>query len=292
MIGFQYHSPTSLDEALSLLKEHGDDARVIAGGTALVLFMKQRLAQPGHLVSLRRIPGLDNISATSQEARIGALCAHRAVETSPVLRETVPLVVDTFRQVATPRIRNMATVGGGLVHADPSMDPPPSLIALGARVVLESTSSQRDVPLDEFFLDYYETAILPGEILTGVVVPAPPPNRGSAYLKFLPRTADDYGTVSAAVLLTLDGNGGTCKDIRIGLGSLGNTPIRARAVEAELRGQQVTTDLIRRAAEAVEDEVDPLDDFRGSAQYKREMAQVFVRRAIERAASNIRTVPA
>ena len=292
MIGFQYHSPTSLDEALSLLKEHGDDARVIAGGTALVLFMKQRLTQPGHLVSLRRIPGLDNISATSQEARIGALCTHRAVETSPVLRETVPLVVDTFRQVATPRIRNMATVGGGLVHADPNMDPPPSLIALGARVVLESATSQRDVPLDEFFLDYYETAILPGEILTGVVVPVPPPNSGSAYLKFLPRTADDYGTVSAAVLLTLDGNGGTCQDIRIGLGSLGTTPIRARAVEAALRGQQVTTDLIRRAAESVEDEVDPLDDFRGSAQYKREMAQVFVRRAIESAVSNIRTVSA
>ena len=283
MIGFQYHTPQSLEEAFALLAEHGDDARIIAGGTALVLFMKQRLVQPGHLLSLQKIPGLDGIAVTDDGARIGAMCTHRSVETSPIIQETIPLLSETYHHVATPRIRNMATVGGGLVHADPNLDPPPSLIALGASVVLASASGQRTLPVDEFFLDYYETVIQPGEIVTQVTVPPIPPNSGSALAKFLPRTADDYATVLASTFLTLEQDGSTCKDVKIGLGSVGPTPIRARQAEAVLRGRPLSPELIGEAAEAVEGEVDPMDDFRGSAGYKTQMARVFTRRALEQA---------
>lgn len=283
MNDFQYHAPRTLEEALGLLEEHGDEARIIAGGTALMLFMKQRLVQPGHLVGLHRVPGLDGISSTEEGVHIGAMCTHRTVETSPVLRELVPLLGETYRHVATPRIRNMATVGGGLVHADPNLDPPPSLIALGATVVLASSSGQRTLPVEEFFLDYYETAIMPGEIVTEVVVPSLPTNSGSSYVKFLPRTADDYATVSVAALLTLSEDGSTCSDVKIGLGSVAATPVRARAAEAVLRGRPITEELMEQAADAVESEVEPMDDFRGSAGYKRRMARVFTRRALEQA---------
>ena len=283
MNDFHYHTPHSLAEAFALLRDFGDDIRIIAGGTALVLFMKQRLAQPGHLLSLQKIPGMDGIAATRSGIQLGAMCTHRKVETSPLLGETVPLLCETYRHVATVRIRNMATVGGGLVHADPNLDPPPSLIALDAQVVLASASGQRTLPVEELFLDYYETAMQPGEILTQVLVPPLPPNSGTAYFKFLPRTADDYATVSAAVRLTLGEDGGACEDVRIGLGSLGTTPIRARQAEAVLKGQRITPELMHRAGEAAQGEVDPLDDFRGSADYKRQMAGVFTRRALERA---------
>ena len=291
MNGFQYHSPHSLEEAFALLEDYGDDAHIIAGGTALILFMKQRLVQPGHLLSLSKIPRLDGIAVTDEGVRIGAMCTHRTVETSPILQETVPLLSESYRHVATPHIRNMATVGGGLVHADPNLDPPPGLIALGARVMLASSSGERSLPVEEFFLDYYETAIQPGEIVTEVIVPHVPPNSGASYVKFLPRTADDYATVSVAALLTLSEDSGTlrspqdrlCEDIRIGLGSVGTTPIRARGAEAVLRGRPITPELMRQAAEAVEGEVEPLDDFRGSARYKTQMAQVFTRRTLEQA---------
>ncbi len=280
---FQFHTPERLEDALSLLDQYGDDARVFAGGTALLLFMKQRFAQPDHLVSLQKIPALDGIDVTDGEIRLGAMLTHRTVETSPLLQETVSLLGETYRHVATTRIRNMATVGGGLVHGDPNLDPPPSLIVLGAKAVLASSSGERTVPVEEFFLDYYETAIQPGEIVTQVIVPIVPPNTGTVYIKFLPRTADDYATVSVAALLTLDDDNSTCKEVKIGLGSLGTIPIRGRQAEDVLRGKAISPELIRQAAEAAEEEVDPMDDFRGSAPYKQEMAKVFTRRALEQA---------
>ena len=290
MNDFQYHAPQSLEAALAMLKDYGDEARVIAGGTALILFMKQRLVQPEHVLSLHRIPGLNSITVTDQEVRLGAMCTHRSVETSAILQETVPLLAESYRHVATPRIRNMATVGGGLIHADPNLDPPPGLIALGATAVLASSSGERTVAVEDLFLDYYETDIQSGEILTEVIVPRPPRTSGTSYIKFLPRTADDYATVSVGTLLTLTGDGGSCENVTIGLGSLGTTPIRARQAEAVLRGRPVTPELMRQAAEAVETEVEPMDDFRGSARYKRQMAKVFTRRSLEQALANAQGV--
>ena len=289
MIDFQYHNVGSLEEAFGLLQTHGDNARVMAGGTALVIMMKQRLMQPEHVVSLRRIPGLANIQESRQApggVEIGPLCTQRAIEVSPLMRERLPLVSYAYSCIATPRIRHMATVGGGLVHGDPSQDPPPSLIALGASVVMTSSGGQRELLLEEFYLDYYETDVRPGEVLTSLVIPPAPPGSGAAYLKFLPRTADDYATVSAAAVVT-KGEDNLCKDLRLVLGSVGVTPVRAVESENMLRGQPLSNENIRAAAAAVKDVIDPLEDYRGSAEYKREMAEVFARRAIEKALEGI-----
>ena len=180
MIDFEFHQATDLDHAFSLLADYGDDARLMSGGTALVLQMKQRFSQPGHVIGLRRIPGLDAIEATEDGSiRIGGLCTQRQVENHPLVAERIPLVAGAYRHVATPRIRNMATVGGGLAHGDPNQDPPPSLIALGASVILSSANGgQRIVPAEELFVDYFETDVRPGEIVTGLVVPPRPTGPG------------------------------------------------------------------------------------------------------------------
>ena len=286
MIDFEYHAPTSLDQVFDLLDKYGDDSRVMAGGTALVIQMKQRLSQPGHVIGMRRVGSLNAIESTPEGLRIGALCTQRQIENSELVGKEVPLVADTFRKVATPRIRNMATIGGGLVNGDPNQDPPPSLIALGASAVMTSKSGDRVVLLEEFFIDYYETDVQPGEILTSVMVPHAPAGSGSVYLKFLPRTADDYGTVNVAAVVSKEQDG-TCKDVRIVLGAAGVTPIRAKDAEDALRGKPLTAENIRAAAALVKDAVDPLEDFRGSAEYKTDMAEVFARRAVEQAMAAI-----
>lgn len=294
MIDFEYHSPSSIEEALELLDRYGDDARIMAGGTAVVLQMKQRLSQPGHVIGLRRISGLSAIEVSDSGAgvlELGSLCTHRQLEIAPAIKEKNPLVADAFGKASTPRIRSMATVGGGLAHGDPNQDPPPALIALGASAVLTSTGGARTVPLEDLFIDYYETDIRPGEILTRVLVPPPPPGSGAVYLKFLPRTADDYATVSVAAVVTL-GQGEICQDVRIVLGACGVTPVHATDAETVLRGQTLNEGNIRACAEAVRDAVDPLDDSRGSAAYKREVAEVFTRRAIQQAVAASRRVRA
>ena len=286
MNDFEFHSPTSLAEAFDLMDRYGDDGRVMAGGTGLVLQMKQRLSQPGHVIGLKKIPGLDSIKSESTgnggPVEVGALCTHHRLETNPVMRERFPLVVQTYEHVATTRIRSMATVGGGLVHGDPNEDPPPTLIALGASVELTSASGSRVVPVEDLFLDYYETDVQPGEILTSVTIPPMPAGSGGVYIKFLPKTADDYGTVSVAAIVTPDEND-LCRDVKIVLGSVGMTPVHATGAEEILRGRPLTEENIAACAAAVKDAVDPLDDFRGSADYKREMAEVFTRRAIRQA---------
>jgi carbon-monoxide dehydrogenase medium subunit len=198
------------------------------------------------------------------------------------------MLAETYHHVATIRVRNMATVGGGLAHADPNQDPPPALIALGATAKTASANGSRVLPLDSFFTDYYETVLNPDEIITELFIPKLAPNTGAAYLKFLPRTADDYATVSAAAVLILDKNLKTINDVRIALGSVGTTPIRATAAEAILRGQPVKAEAFAEAGEKAKEAVDPLSDFRGSAGYKKDMAAVFVRRALERALGDIR----
>jgi carbon-monoxide dehydrogenase medium subunit len=286
MIDFEYHAPTSLDQVFDLLEQYGDDSRVMAGGTALVIQMKQRLSQPGHVIGMRRVGGLSAIESTPEGLKIGALCTQRQIVSSEMVAKELPLIADTFRKVATPRIRNMATIGGGLVNGDPNQDPPPSMIALGASVVMTSKSGDRVVPLEEFFIDYYETDVQPGEILTSVLVPYAPAGSGSVYLKFLPRTADDYGTVNVAAVVSKEQDG-TCQDVRIVLGAAGVTPIRAKDAEDALRGKPMTDENIRAAAALVKDAVDPLEDFRGSAEYKTDMAEVFARRAVEQAMAAI-----
>lgn len=288
MIPFEYRTPKSLKEVQANLKEFGADAKLIAGGTALVIMMKQRLVRPTCLVSLRSVRGLNGIEVKDGGLSIGGLATHRAVESSSLVRRRLPVLAETFHHVATLRIRNMATVGGGLAHADPNMDPPPTLIALGASIKASSASGSRVIPLDGFFTDYYETVLNPDEIITELFIPKVAPNTGSAYIKFLPRTADDYATVSAAAVLTLDKTMKTIADVRIALGSVGVTPIRATAAEAVLRGQPLKAEAFAEAGEKAKEAVDPVSDFRGSAGYKKDMAGVFVRRALEKALADIR----
>jgi carbon-monoxide dehydrogenase medium subunit len=288
MIPFEYRTPKNLKEVNATLQEFGSDAKLIAGGTALVIMMKQRLVRPSCLVSLRSVRGLNAIELKNGGISIGGLATHREVEGSSLIRRRLPMLAETYHHVATLRIRNMATVGGGLAHADPNQDPPPSLIALGATIKATSVNGSRMIPLDEFFKDYYESVLAQDEIITEVMVPKLAPNTGAAYIKFLPRTADDYATVSAAAVLTLDKTKKTIADVRIALGSVGVTPIRATAAEAVLRGQPLKADGFAEAGEKAKEAVDPVSDFRGSAAYKKDMAAVFVRRALEKALADIR----
>jgi carbon-monoxide dehydrogenase medium subunit len=285
MIGFEYRAPESLEEVWAALDEAGDDARLIAGGTALLLLMKQRLVRPALLVSLKRLGALSEIRNENGALRIGATATHRQVETNQHVRQHFPALAETLRRVATPRVRNQGTLGGNLAHADPNQDPPATLIALDASVRLRSSGGERGVRVDEFFTDYYETALQPGEVLTDILLPLPAAGSGSAFLKFLPRTADDYATVAAAASLRLDN--GVCRDVRLALGSAGPTPVRARAAEAILEGQAPNDSTLRAAAASVKDEVDPLSDIRGSAEYKREMSEVFAYRALRQALERV-----
>jgi aerobic carbon-monoxide dehydrogenase medium subunit len=283
MNAFDYRQPETPEEALALLHELGEDARVMAGGTALVIMMKQRLVMPDCLISLQKLRGLDHIDASNGEIHLGALTTHRSVEQSPVVRTRVPALAETYHQVATIRIRNVATVGGAVAHADPNQDSPVMLMALGARVQLTSTAGTREVPIEEFFTDYYETVRQTDELVSEVIVPVPNPHSGSIYLKFLPRTADDYATVGVAATVSIDPSTQTCQDCHIAMGCVAATPVRAQAAEALIRGQRLTQALAHEAGALAQQVTDPLSDARGSADYKRAMAGVFVRRALEQA---------
>lgn len=281
MIRFDYQEPTTLKKAIGMMEKHGDDGRVIAGGTSLLIMMRQRLLTPKVLISLGHIPRFDRISYNAKDGlRIGAGARHRDIELSPPVKKHYPLVQETFRKVAQPRIRNMGTVGGNLAAGDPLTDPGASLIALDAEVTLTSRRGQRRIRLDEFFIDYYQTALEPSELLTDIHVP-PPERPGWSHIKFTPRSIEDFATVGVAV--TLRAQHGTCEDIRIGLNSVGSTIVRAKKAEEVLRGKTIDDQSLRESGEAAAAECDPVDDNRGSADYKLHLVKVLVRRAIEEA---------
>jgi aerobic carbon-monoxide dehydrogenase medium subunit len=277
---YDYHPAQSIDEALDLLGRYGDDAHFMAGGTSLMLMMQQGLVQPGHVVGLRNINDLKGVTVLRDSGlEIGALTTHREIERAPETTNYCPTLAENFSRIATVRIRNQATIGGNLVHADPAQDPPPMLLALDAEAVVWSKSGERRIPLDGFFEDFFQTAVQEGELLTAVRLRGLPEGTRTTYVKFLPRTEDDYATVSVAAAVRL-GADGRCEHIRVALGSCAPIPLRSKKVENALQGQQLTPKAIDDAAELVRDEVDPIDDVRGSARYKREMARVWVSRAL------------
>ena len=281
MIRFDYQEPTTLKKAFSLMEKHGDDARVIAGGTSLIIMMRQRLLTPKVVISLARIPKFDRIIYNNKDGlRIGAGARHRDIELSPAVQKHYPLLHETFRKVAQPRIRNMGTVGGNLAGGDPLTDPGASLIALDAEVTLTSSKGQRRLPLDDFFIDYYQTALVPSELLTEIHVP-PLQRSGWSHIKFTPRSIEDFATVGVAI--TLQAKNGTCEDIRVGLNSVASTIVRARKAEEVLRGKPITDAALQEMGEVASTECDPTDDNRGSAEYKRDMVNVLVRRAAREA---------
>ncbi len=286
MNAFQFLTPSTLEEVLDLLQEHGEDAKVMAGGTALVIMLKQRLVVPDIVISLDRVAGLADISADQQTLRLGGLATHRAAELAPSVRQHVPALAHTYHHIATIRIRNVATVAGSLAHADPNQDPPITLLALDAQVRIASADGQRDVALSDFFTDYYETVLEPEELVTEINLPLPQPHTGSAYCKFLPRSADDYATVGVAASIRVNPASQVAEDCRIAMGCVGVTPLRATEAEAMVRGQALTDELLGDAGAAAQAATDPISDTRGSAAYKRAMARVFVQRALSQAWQN------
>jgi aerobic carbon-monoxide dehydrogenase medium subunit len=293
---FTYLEPVDVEEALDALAQYGEDAKPIAGGTGLINLMKQRLVQPAYLVGLRRLSELKGMTfpippsdqgkdmlGSSDALRIGSLCTLRMLETSPLIMQHAPFLAEASRRVATIRIRSMATIGGALAHADPSEDLPPAMIALDARVRLRSQKSVREIPVAEFFTGYYETVMEPDEIVSEVAIPPQPPDSGVVYIKFLPQTHDDYATVAVAARISMQAD--RIREVRVALGAVAPTPLRATNLEDHLCGQVPTPAILQDAAMLVAQIVDPISDFRGSASYKREMAVVFTRRALAQAAA-------
>ncbi len=284
----QFRFAESVDDATASLMEHGDDARLVCGGTALAILLRQRLIAPAYLIGVGRIRELQAIDVLANGTlRLGAAVRVRDAELDEKVHRWQALG-EALAHVATPRIRNMATIGGGIAHADPAQDPMTALTALNATVRVAGQRS-RDVPIGEFFLDYYETALEDGEMVAGVDVPPLAARTGSAYVKFLPRSVEDYGTVTAAATVVLDPSGAII-DATLALGAVHATPV-APPVAGALRGHEPSPQVFREVAEMARERVDPIDDVRGSAEYKRDMAVVFGRRALELASQRATAVP-
>ncbi len=283
-----YLEPRAFVELWDALDRYGEDGRILAGGTALVLFMRQRLLAPVCLINLRRLGDLSGIRENGDGLHIGPLTTHAEAASSPVVAGLYADLAETFRKVATPRIRNVATVGGNLVHGDPHLDPPVTLLALDALVTVNSRTLVRQVPLTELFVDYYETSLRPGEVLTGVSVPSRPPRAGLGFIKFLPRSQDDYAVVDVAAWVRLNADD-VLEDVRLAFGSVGPVAFRATAAENLLRGQRLSVQAVDAAGAAAARLADPEDDVRGSAAYKRELVKVLLGRAVDRAVADSRT---
>jgi aerobic carbon-monoxide dehydrogenase medium subunit len=278
-VTYDYHESESVAEALEMLTRYGEDAHLVAGATAFTLLWRQGLLRPGHVIGLRHIAQLGGITSAGGGLVIGATVTHRAIERSADVARYCPAITRTFASVATVRVRNQATLGGNLAHADPAQDPPPILMALGANVVATSVTGDRTIPIDELFVDVFTTSLRADEILTSVRFPALATGMRATYLKFLPQTADDYATVSVAAALRL-AEDGTVADVRIALGACGPTPVRARSVETALKGARPDARRIADAASRVDADIEPFDDVRGSSAYKRDMARVWTERAL------------
>ena len=278
---FDYHRPTTVVETLDLLADLGDEAELLAGGTSLMNMAKLGLAEPEHVVALGGVPELHGLTASDDGGlTFGAMATIRDVETAPLVRELAPGLAEAASHVATVRIRNQATVGGNLVHADPNQDLPPMLMVHEAVARVRGPEGVREVPVTDLFLGFFETVLEEGELLEAVHVPALPAGLRTGYLKFLPRTKDDYPTVSVAAGLAVDD--GRVVDARLAVAGGGATTVRCRAAEALLVGSDGGVDALTAAADALAGELDPISDGRGSARYKTEMARVSARRLLDR----------
>jgi carbon-monoxide dehydrogenase medium subunit len=278
---FDYHAPTSIREATDLLVRLGDEAKVLSGGQSLIPLMKLRLASPRHLVDINGVPGLAYVREADGALAIGALTREAEIEESEIVRKWYPLLADTARVVADPLVRNLATVGGNLAHADPANDHPATMLAYGAEVVATGPRGERRIPVTALFTGPFMTALGPDEILTEIRIPAPPPRSGGAYLK-LERKVGDFATAAVAVQLTL-GADGTCARAGIGLTNVGLTPIRAERAEAALRGRRPDPAAITEAARLAAEAAQPAADLRGPVEYKKDLVRVLTGRALRQA---------
>jgi aerobic carbon-monoxide dehydrogenase medium subunit len=278
---FEYLRPSTIPEAIALLQQYGDEAKILSGGQSLIPMMKLRLARPAYLIDINRITGLSYISEEDGHLKIGGLTREAELEESPIVHEKFPILIDTEHVIADPQVRNLATVAGNLAHGDPANDHPATMLSLGAKVVATGSKGQRVIPIEEFFVSVFTTALQPDEIVTEIRIPLPPPRSGGAYLK-LERKVGDFATAAVAAQVTLDA-GGICQQVGIGLTNVGPTPVKARKAEAFLRGKKLDGATIRQAAQLAGDEARPSSDLRGPAEYKKGLVKELAVRALTRA---------
>ena len=278
---FAYVAAHSVDEAIQLLTKHGEDAKLLAGGHSLIPAMKLRLTAPRTLIDLGTVPGLNGVRVDGKTLAIGALTVHADVAASDLVRKHVPGLADAASVIGDMQVRNRGTIGGSVAHADPAADFPVILTALDASFVLQSASGKRTIGADDFFVDFYTTAMTANEVLTEIRIPLTPAGAGSAYAK-LPHPASGYVVVSAGVLINRQ-RSGSCASSRVAIGGLGFGPIHAVATEIELQGKPLTPQIIAAAAAKAAEETDPDGDIYASADYKRHVAAVYARKAIEAA---------
>jgi carbon-monoxide dehydrogenase medium subunit len=275
--------PTSLNEAVTLLSDPGDETRIVSGGTALVIMLRNRLIAPTTLLSLGRLQELRGIRhEPGTGLRIGALATIREAETSSIIREKHPVLASTFGKVGNIRVRHAATVGGNLAEADYASDPPCVLVALGARVRALSAKGERELPLADFFKGFYETALGRDEILTELIVPDLAPRSRATYVKFVSRSSEDRPCVGMAAVLETESDD-RCKALRLVAGAVSETPQEVASAEALARGKRMTDAVIEEIAGAYSAAIEPLSDLRGSAWYRKQIIGVMARRAIQQA---------
>jgi carbon-monoxide dehydrogenase medium subunit len=280
---FEYFSPKTLKEALALLDEYQDECKVIAGGQSLLILMRQRLIMPEYLVDIKGISEMSYIKSDAKEGlRIGALTSHRTIETSPEMKNGFGILAEMERGLASIQTRNWGTIGGNICHADPTGDPAPVLIALKATLSTASLEGERNMAVEDFFLDYFEPALEPGELLTEIQIPAVPPHTGTAYTKFN-IIENDMATVGVAVSITLGSGKDMCQDIRIVLGACASVPMRAKKAEEVLRGKKITAARLKEAGQIASQEADPIADMSASEEYRRELVKVLVPRVAKEA---------
>jgi len=280
---FEYHAPGSVQEAIGLLGKL-DDAKILAGGHSLVPMMKLRLAQPKHLIDLRKVPGLTGIKEDGNAIAIGAMTTHWDVESSKLLQTKCPVVSDTAKIIGDPAVRNKGTIGGSLAHADPAADMPATVIALGAEFVCQGAKNKRTVKVDDWFQGLMATALGEDELLVEIRVPVLAAGTGSAYMKFA-HPASRFAIVGAAAVITVDKQG-TCTKAGVGITGAGTKAVRAKGVEAGLVGKRLDAATIEAAAAKAADGVDVQADLQGSVEYKSHLCRVFARRAVEAALKN------
>jgi len=275
---FEYHRPGSVDEVISLLAEHGEDGRVLAGGHSLIPMMKLRMAQPAHLIDLSGVEGLGSIAEVDGATHIGAMITQAEIIASDALAARCPILREAAELIADPQVRACGTIGGNVANGDPGNDMPAVMMALDAAYLLRGPNGERSVSARAFYKGPFETALEDSEIVTGVRIPAAGP--GQAYCK-LKRKVGDYAIAGAAVVLAMDG--GSCTSAAVALTNVGITPLYAEAAAAALAGTAVDAGAIDTAVEAAVAITDPAADMRGPAEYRRHMAVVMTRRAIETA---------
>jgi len=279
---FNYLAPTTLDEALSLLSEYRGRAKVIAGGTDLVPKLKRReIRAPEYVIDLKGIPGLDEIKFDASGLTLGAMVTIEMVESSAKIQQRLGILAQAAQSMASPQVRNRGTIAGNICNAVPSADSAPPLLTLGARLKIVSGKGQRTVNIEDFFTGPSQTALDEDEILAEIQLSSIPPNGKGVYLKLTPRRAMDLAIVGVAVVVIPQD--GICRDIRIALGAVAPTPIRAKKAEAILKGQKLDDKLIEKAAQTAAGQSNPIDDHRASAEYRRDMVEVLAKRAIKQA---------